>query len=399
MSEKTRFNVIIPTRERADVLFHCLRTVVNQDYGNLNIIVSDNFSQDDTRDVVRSFSDPRISYISPGLRMSMSSHWEFALSHVTDGFVTFLGDDDGLLPGALKSLNKIIDEFRPDSINAPCADYNWPENGTDKAWMLNIQKRRANKFYSSRQFLDDLMSGYLSYADGPLVYHGSFSKIDTINDARDSNGIFFKSQTPDVYSAVALSLVTERFLRLKDPIAVGGRSRHSNGSSAQYRGAPSAPFETFRKENDTPIHPVLGGFSLTSIQMLSYESLLQASHLHRLPTEMLAREMSLAVKLSAKDDRDDLVKTCHEIAKNNSISWKPTWRESRFCFWVFFVWREIRNEFFGLRTTFTTVDGKRYQLSDVYKASCWVAESRHSLSSLKQKWSSFRYKLSRLKTL
>ena len=100
MSENIKFNVIIPTRERADTLLHCLRTIVSQNYENLDIIVSDNFSQDNTREVVESFSDPRIKYINTGKRVSMSHNWEFALHHVQGDYVTFVGDDDGFLDGS-----------------------------------------------------------------------------------------------------------------------------------------------------------------------------------------------------------------------------------------------------------------------------------------------------------
>ena len=51
------FTVVIPTRERYDMLEYALRTCVMQDYDNLDIIVSDNFSQDRTREVVESFKD------------------------------------------------------------------------------------------------------------------------------------------------------------------------------------------------------------------------------------------------------------------------------------------------------------------------------------------------------
>jgi cellulose synthase/poly-beta-1,6-N-acetylglucosamine synthase-like glycosyltransferase len=68
-SAKIKFNVIIPTRERMDTLRHCLRTVVAQDYDPLNIIVSDNFSQDGTREVVAEFNDPRITYVNTGRRV------------------------------------------------------------------------------------------------------------------------------------------------------------------------------------------------------------------------------------------------------------------------------------------------------------------------------------------
>jgi hypothetical protein len=30
----------------------------------------------------------------------MAENWEFALSHIEDGFVTIIGDDDCLIPGS-----------------------------------------------------------------------------------------------------------------------------------------------------------------------------------------------------------------------------------------------------------------------------------------------------------
>jgi len=72
MNNLPKFTVIVPTRERADVLGPALKTVVEQDYDNLRILVSDNFSNDSTRDMVESFRDPRIIYINTGKRLSMS---------------------------------------------------------------------------------------------------------------------------------------------------------------------------------------------------------------------------------------------------------------------------------------------------------------------------------------
>src|SRR5438034_11015688 len=103
----TKFTVIIPTRERADTLGPCLRTVVHQNYDNLEILVSDNLSQDRTEQVVRGIGDSRVKYINTGRRVGMSANFEFALSHSKDGWVTYLGCDDRLLPNALDYADKV----------------------------------------------------------------------------------------------------------------------------------------------------------------------------------------------------------------------------------------------------------------------------------------------------
>lgn len=367
MPNDIKFNVIIPTRERADVLVHCLRTVVAQDYENLEIIVSDNHSNDNTREVVESFRDERIRYINTGRRLSMSSNWEYALSFVVEGYVGFLGDDDGLLPGSMARLSDIIDEYRPDAINAPYVDYNWPDNGTDEAWKIRVPSRSTTKYYPSSSYIRDLLSGYLSYVDGPLIYNGSFAKIDKINAARDHEGVFFKAQSPDVYSAVALSHVTSKFLRTKDPVAVAGRSRHSNGSSAMNKGAPPAPFQAFMKENDLSLHSVFGSVVPESIQLLCYDSYLQASHLHRHRNHNIEKQLTLAVFLAEPHTRERIADQCREISKLNSLSWRPSWRLHPLASEAFQKYRSLRNEILGVKTRIKQIDGKKFGLDNVQK--------------------------------
>jgi glycosyltransferase involved in cell wall biosynthesis len=47
MVDKTKFKLIVPTRERADTLYYYLQALP-QRYDNFDILVSDNFSQDNT---------------------------------------------------------------------------------------------------------------------------------------------------------------------------------------------------------------------------------------------------------------------------------------------------------------------------------------------------------------
>ena len=99
---KRRFSIVIPTRERADTLFHTLKTCIAQDYDDCEIIVSDNHSADHTRDVVTGFNDARVKYTNPGRRLGMGDNFEHAFEQISRNTVAIcIGDDDGLMPGAL----------------------------------------------------------------------------------------------------------------------------------------------------------------------------------------------------------------------------------------------------------------------------------------------------------
>ena len=173
VGECLKFNVIVPTRERADTLRHCLRTLVVQEYSNLNIIVSDNCSQDDTREVATSFSDDRITYLNTGKRLSMSHNWEFALNHVSDGWVMFLGDDDGLYPWALESLDRLIRSHDVEAVSSACGSFVWPGHFQDSLdGRLLVPLTSSVRVKKTRKELARVFAGKLSYTALPWLYHG-----------------------------------------------------------------------------------------------------------------------------------------------------------------------------------------------------------------------------------
>ena len=53
----TGFTILVPTRERAETLRYTLQTCVVQEHNDLEILVSDNASQDATRDVLSDFAE------------------------------------------------------------------------------------------------------------------------------------------------------------------------------------------------------------------------------------------------------------------------------------------------------------------------------------------------------
>src|SRR5687768_8165645 len=92
-----RFTVIIPTKNRAEYLRHTLRTCMIQGYEPFEVIVSDDGSTDNTREVVSDANrqDSRIRYTRPERGNGMRENFEHALNEVKPGFVIALGGDDG----------------------------------------------------------------------------------------------------------------------------------------------------------------------------------------------------------------------------------------------------------------------------------------------------------------
>lgn len=318
MTEK--FNIIIPTRERANTLFHCLRTIVAQDYPNLSIIVSDNFSCDNTKEVVYSFNDPRIKYINTGKRISMSDNWEFALNHVTDGWVTIIGDDDGLLFGALSKLDKLIKKTHCQAIMTQWCHFAW--SNYDENAPLIIPMTKGFEIRNSKYWLTKVMQGKASYIDLPMLYTGGFVNIQVINKARSTSGNFFLSMIPDVYSSIAISSVLDNYVFLKEPVALAGVSSHSSGASSLGIGNNKTPGQLFFSEKNIPFHKKLeGGELVKSIPILIYECYLQSFHLHQdFLSIKLEDQLCLALLNANNKHFNDLLNFCEKIALINNIN-------------------------------------------------------------------------------
>ncbi len=121
-------SVIVPTFNRATVLSNTLQSILEQSYSNLEIIVVDDGSKDDTRQVVESFKDNRIVYhcIANSGRPSVPRN--VGLEFSTGDFVAFCDDDDTWLP---EKVAKQLAAFSiaKDIVLVATNAYNFPAKG------------------------------------------------------------------------------------------------------------------------------------------------------------------------------------------------------------------------------------------------------------------------------
>lgn len=95
-------SVVIPTYNREKVIKQCLNSILNQTYKNLEVIVVDDASIDDTEHVVRSIKDSRLKYI----RLNENSHGtkprNIGIRAATGEYIAFLDSDDTWLPNKIE---------------------------------------------------------------------------------------------------------------------------------------------------------------------------------------------------------------------------------------------------------------------------------------------------------
>jgi glycosyltransferase involved in cell wall biosynthesis len=113
MSEP-RVSVVIPTYNRADLLPATLASVAAQEFGDLEVIVVDDGSEDDTREVVRRHGGPGVRYLGLGRAGNLSVVRNAGIEAATGEYVAFLDSDDLWDPDKLALQVGLLDS-RPDA--------------------------------------------------------------------------------------------------------------------------------------------------------------------------------------------------------------------------------------------------------------------------------------------
>jgi glycosyltransferase involved in cell wall biosynthesis len=103
------FSIIIPTYNRASIIEKTVRTALQQTFQDFEIIVSDDGSTDNTKDVIASMNDPRIRYIYQENR-ERSAARNHGIENAKGAYICFLDSDDYYLPNHLQSLHDFIHE-------------------------------------------------------------------------------------------------------------------------------------------------------------------------------------------------------------------------------------------------------------------------------------------------
>jgi glycosyltransferase involved in cell wall biosynthesis len=105
-------SICIPTYNHARFLTESLRAASAQTFGDLEIVVLDNDSQDGTQAVVEkaAASDPRIRYLKQPRNIGLVGNLNACLECAQGKYVKILCADDSLEPGCVSAMIRVFDE-------------------------------------------------------------------------------------------------------------------------------------------------------------------------------------------------------------------------------------------------------------------------------------------------
>jgi glycosyltransferase involved in cell wall biosynthesis len=249
-----RFSLIVTTTDRPSLLPASIRSALEIDFGDFEILVSDNYSRIPASEILADLKDPRVRIIRTDCRLPLADHWEFAWKHVRGEYAMNLGDDNALHPGILTFADRAIRQHDLDVLSWRVCAYFHPDWDVvygplpNQGNVLGIDNGTTGQLYHCdaaaviKHFCRELrLSGCF-----PCMLNLLFRKASA-DLVRERAGRFYWAPCADISSSYFLLGVTQpgRYAFYDAFGAIGGRSRDSNLASALSKGKSSRRYQEY----------------------------------------------------------------------------------------------------------------------------------------------------------
>jgi glycosyltransferase involved in cell wall biosynthesis len=102
-------SIVMPVKNGMPFISKTIESVLNQSYSDFELIISDDNSQDGTREFLDSISDSRVSITSPKTSLKVDKHWTFVTQLASAKYIKLLCADDILTEGSIdRQMNALL---------------------------------------------------------------------------------------------------------------------------------------------------------------------------------------------------------------------------------------------------------------------------------------------------
>lgn len=248
------FSVAIPTKNRPDRVDNALRSVLEQSFGDFEVIVCDNSDEAhaaDTAAAAAGWDDPRVRYVRTSGQLSMPDNWERAIQDARGDYVGILTDRSVFRQDALDVVHREIEATGAELVT-------WFNDLYGKGPTGKEFKRRACTLkryqHSSAQLLDYFLHGNPKYSTKVIPkLMTSFCRAPILAAIRDSPvGRCCPPVAPDFTSGFLMLAHSEWALTLDECLYVSCGA--GNGSDFR-RGGELA--DRFRRDLGMEWHDIV----------------------------------------------------------------------------------------------------------------------------------------------
>lgn len=170
MTDKPFFSIVIPTYNRQHFLKVAIAITLQQTFQDFEVIISDNCSTDNTREVVKSFKDKRIRYFRNKKNIGAEPNYKKVMSYARGKYVFTMGDDDFILfNNTLETIKKLLDEKKYGFIRLNLIEQKFIGKGIRKSIVRLNDNRYLDKEASSQEIINFLTETASSHFAGLVI--------------------------------------------------------------------------------------------------------------------------------------------------------------------------------------------------------------------------------------
>ena len=164
-----KVSVIMPVYNAEDYIRKSLGSVVNQVYKNLEIIIVDDASTDNTKKIIKEYADKdeRIIPFYQSINKGVSAARNVGLKAVTGEYVVFIDSDDEFTPDAIRRMVDMADKYNSDFIDSYHLLYLTKKNGKQISFTEKKMPKKTTSFGSLNDNIKVLDT--YTYITGKLI--------------------------------------------------------------------------------------------------------------------------------------------------------------------------------------------------------------------------------------
>lgn len=133
----SKISIVMPTYNGSKYIRQSIDSCLNQTYQNIELVIVDDCSKDETPDIIRSYNDPRISYIRNEVNQRLPRSLNIGFKHAQGDYLTWTSDDNYFAPTAIEEMHTCLKNQQGDFVY--CDLYNVYVNEQDKIKERKLQ--------------------------------------------------------------------------------------------------------------------------------------------------------------------------------------------------------------------------------------------------------------------
>lgn len=345
MIKKPFFSIIIPTYNRASDLQFAIYCILRQDFSDFEVVISDNCSTDNTKEIVSSMKDRRIRYFRNKRNIGAILNLRKAITYAYGDYVFFHSDDDFLLyKTSLREISMTIKKYNPGYIRT---NYICLTPDKKRIFDFRVNKSFVNNRYLSQHSENEKVLSFILGSDPAFI-----------------TGIVYRNTLPDnitVINSELLAWIKILFFASKNWGAYFIAKQHIIASWSTWR---------TNEGQSNPLYSLIQG-RLSSENYLNFikEQLDKESYRKFLKTQLMGIYVKMFPAIKFYTGRKNMLQL------STRLRYLDRELENNISFWVYlafalilprFLLKLIKDLFFYKYSRFSKINNHK-QLSDILR--------------------------------